>query len=146
MEVRASFLSLCAHSFMWWLLTNALGTLGIFLVHLSQAEGYDATGHSLDGALLIGFFIAIYTLPAGCLAWLVSLWAMAAAQGWQRAIRLLLSLTGGCLILLLAPSLITGKVAWPDTSALKIIVPYLVSAYLSAFWLYRPWIWSPKAN
>jgi hypothetical protein len=146
MEVRASFLSLCAHSLVWWLLTNALGTAGIFLMHLSQAEGYDAAGQTLDGALLIGLLIAIYTSPAGCLAGLVSLWAMAAAKGWQRAIWLLLSLTMGYLILLLAPSLLTGRVMWPKTSVLKLTLPYPIAAYLSAFWLYRPWIWYHKAS
>jgi hypothetical protein len=31
MEPRASFLSLCAHSFVWWLLTNALGSALLYV-------------------------------------------------------------------------------------------------------------------
>jgi hypothetical protein len=111
MEPRASFLSLCAHSFVVWLLTNILGFALTYLSHSVFMPGatIDAapTAPSLVAGLMtvtLAFFKIILPYAAGlmvafylALLWpllffLPQLWALSAAQPPERRGRLLLAL------------------------------------------------------
>ncbi len=109
MEVRTSFLSLCAHSFATWLLTNILGAALTYLSYSILMPG--ATGNADDTSLnpvawLItipltffnvllpysaGLIVAFYaTLLWPFLFFLPQLWALSAAQPSERRGRLIL--------------------------------------------------------
>ncbi len=111
MQPRASFLSLCAHSFAAWLLTNVLGAALTYLSYSVLMPG--ATGNAEATSLNpvawllttpLTFFNVILPYSAGlivafyaALLWpflffLPQLWALSAAQPQERRGRLLLAI------------------------------------------------------
>lgn len=141
MEARASFLSLCAHSFVWWLLTNALGAALVFVRYqLLAAEAAKAAASSLlslaFSSFLIPWFIATYlTLLWPVFALLPQWWALAARQPPARRGRMLLVILGP--FALLAAS----QKHWLRSEPLEFMCCYLVGALVSAAWMFRRWLW-----
>lgn len=84
MEPRTSFLSFCAHSFVWWLLTNALGAALVYgRFELLMSQTGEASVSDPLGLLLVSLaipsLVAVYlTLLWPIFALLPQWWALAA--------------------------------------------------------------------
>jgi len=141
MEIRASFLSLCAHSFVWWLLTNVLGSALIYVrFELLAAEVAETSvGDQLGLALasfLIPWFVASYlTLLWPLFALLPQWWALAAQQPQVRRGRMLLVILGPFALFAISQKL------WLHSEPLEFVGCYLVAALGSAAWMFRRWLW-----
>jgi len=141
MEVRASFLSLCAHSLVWWLLTNVLGATLAYaqfeLLTASIAKGSvgDFTGLLLS-SLLIPLTIATYlTLLWPLFALLPQWWALTARQPQVRRTRMLLVILGP---FILVAALQRHHLSYEVPSFL---LGYPLAAVVSAAWMFRRWLW-----
>ena len=141
MEPTTSFLSLCAHSFVWWLLTNALGAALVWGRYLLLAAGAaknsngDLLGLALS-SLLIPWFIATYlTLLWPVFALLPQWWALAATQRQGRRGRLFLVVLGPFGLLA------AGQILWSNYELLAFTCCYLLAALGAAAWMFRRWLW-----
>jgi hypothetical protein len=141
MEPRTSFLSLCAHSFVWWLLTNALGAALVYVRFLLLASNatYAATSGQVDlalASLIIPYLAATYlTLFWPIFALLPQWWALAAQQPQARRGRLLLVILGPIALLTASQSL------WLHREPLEIMGCYVGASLVSAAWMFRRWLW-----
>jgi hypothetical protein len=141
MEARASFLNLCAHSFVWWLLTNGFGAALIYVrfellaAGMAEASTSDQLGLAL-ASFLIPWFIASYlTLLWPLFALLPQWWALAAQQPQERRGRMLLVILGPFALLAASQKL------WLHSEALEFMGCYLVASLGSAAWMFRRWLW-----
>jgi hypothetical protein len=141
MEARTSFLSLCAHSFVWWLLTNALGTtlVGVRYLLLAAEAAETSVGDQFGlsiASLLIPWLIASYlTLFWPILALLPQWWALAAQQPQERRGRMLLVILGPFALLAFSQNF------WQHREPLEFMGCYLVASLGSATWMFRRWLW-----
>lgn len=141
MEPRTSFFSLCAHSFVWWLLTNALGATLVYVRFLLLATGTAeiSTSEQLGlsiASLLIPWLIASYlTLFWPIFALLPQWWALAAQQPQERRGRMLLVILGPFALLTVSQNF------WQHREPLEFMGCYLVASLGSATWMFRRWLW-----
>jgi hypothetical protein len=140
MEVRASFLSLCAHSFVWWLLTNVLGAALVYVRFLLLASKAPPASASDQISLVfisitIPYLIATYlTLLWPVFALLPQWWALAAQQQQARRGRLLLVVLGPFTLLAAYYNLRL------NCEALAFMGCYLGASLVSAAWMFRQWL------
>ncbi len=153
MEVRTSFLSLCARSFAAWLLTNILGAALTYLSYSVLMPG--ATGNAEATSLnpvawLLTTFLAfsnvILPYSAGlivafyaALLWpflffLPQLWALSAAQPLERRGRLLLAI--------LTPFSLSaaGQLAFRSHGLLVATACYCLACLLAITVVFRRWV------
>jgi hypothetical protein len=141
MEARASFLSLCAHSFVWWLLTNALGATLVYVRLLLLAAGAAEVSASQQiglaiSSIVIPWLIASYiTLLWPVFALLPQWWALTARQPQERR--------GRMLLVILAPFALfaTGQIYRCNYQLLALTGCYLLAALGAAAWMFRRWLW-----
>lgn len=141
MQPTASFSDLCAHSFVWWLLTNALGAALIFVRFLLLAAGAakdsisDLFGLTLISLIIPWFIVTYETLLWPVFALLPQGWALDADQHQERRGRMLLVILGPFALLVVA------QIAWLDYELLVFTLCYLLAASGAATWMFRQWLW-----
>jgi hypothetical protein len=141
MEPRSSFLNFCAHSFVWWLLTNALGAalvyvrLELLAAKMAEAFASEQLGLALASFLIPCFIASYLTLLWPIFALLPQWWALAAQRPQARRGRLLLVVLGPFAVLAACQ-----KLRLHDDE-LQFIGCYLAASLVSAAWMFRRWLW-----
>ena len=140
MEHRTSFLSLCAHSFVWWLLTNALGAALVYgRFELLMSQTGEASVSDPLGLLLVSLAIPSLVAVNLTLLWpifalLPHWWALAAQRPQACRGRLLLAVLGPFAMLAAYQ-----KLRLHDDE-LQFMVCYLAASLVSAAWMFRRWL------
>jgi hypothetical protein len=141
MEIRASFLSLCAHSFVWWLLTNALGA-GLLYVRFELLVA-SISKRSISG--FMDLLLASFIIPSLIATYLTLLWPLFGLlpQWWALTARQPQVRRGRMLLVVLGPFILFTACQWHQLAyeVPEFMLTYPLAAVVSAAWMFRRWLW-----